>query len=384
MDLLNIYGRQIDALSAEGRCRVLREENISGMRDFTGNDYLGISATGTLERNFLERLSGNPEPPGFTSSASRLLTLRNAEYTELEDTLTTAYGKRALLFNSGYHANTGAVSALSSLPGTLLVSDKLVHASIIDGIRLSKAPFLRFRHNDIESLRQILRREHDNYERIWVITESIFSMDGDQAPLAEIVALKEEFPKMLLYVDEAHGVGVRGATGLGLAEELGLIEEIDLIVGTFGKALASVGAFIVAEQRVREFLVNNARSLIFSTALPPVNIAYSLLTFRAVRMMDSARNHLAKISRRLAEAMEQITGEPNPSTSQIVPWIIGGNERVVKAASLLRDNGFMVMPIRRPTVAPGTERLRFSLSAALTDEDVDALIALLPRIKVQL
>lgn len=377
--MLNDYEDILRELHAASRLRSIPESADSSLIDFTGNDYLGIAATRRVEEEFIRTLTSAGDPAPFTSSASRLLAGRQKEYAELEDSLAGAYGKRALLFNSGYHANAGCVSALA-VPDTLLVTDKLVHASIIDGVRLSRSPFKRFPHNDMARLRRLLAAESGNYKRIWVIVESIYSMDGDEAPLLELVQIKKEYPNVALYVDEAHGLGVRGESGLGLCEELGILNDIDLIILTFGKAAASMGAAALCSPAIHDFLVNSARSFIFSTVLPPVNVAYTLHTFRTLRDMGQQRSHLMNLSRRLREGLEELTGMPNPSTSQIVPWIIGDNRLTVEYAGKLRDAGLLTMPIRRPTVAEGTERIRFSLSATLTENDVERLLHEIKRI----
>jgi len=367
------YEVPLSALASEQRLRVIPGDKPACMTDFTSNDYLGIASEGSLQREFLATFRDADEFPPFTSVASRLLATVQRYYSSLEATLEAAYGMPALLFNSGYHANTGAVSALAARD-TLIVADKLVHASIIDGIRLSGASFKRFAHNDIASLRRILEREAGKYLRQLVIVESVYSMDGDLAPLREIAALKGEFAGMRLYVDEAHGLGVFGPTGLGLCEELGLIDDVDVLVGTFGKALASEGAFVAASPDTIAFLRNSARSFIFSTALAPMNVAYTQHTFTAMRGMAARREHLQALSHRLSRGLSLITGADEVSASQIVPWIVGGNARTVEAARRLRLADILAMPIRRPTVPQGSERLRFSINASLTTTDIDRLL----------
>ena len=198
----------------------------------------------------------------MSSSSSRLLTGNFRVYDTLEERLAAMYGREsALVLSSGYHMNTGILPALCD-KGTLILADKLVHASLIDGIRLSGARCIRYRHQDYSQ----------DCDRIIIVTESIFSMDGDTAPLQRLVEIKRRCGKVMLYVDEAHAVGVRGERGLGLAEECGCIGDIDLLCGTFGKALASVGAYVICDSIIKEYLVNRMRTLIFTTAMPPVNL----------------------------------------------------------------------------------------------------------------
>lgn len=310
----------------------------------------------------------------FTSSASRLLAARQQEYTLLEQLLATLYGRPALLFNSGYHANTGIVPALASGNDTVILADKLVHASIIDGIRLSGAPFERFRHNDLRHLRRLLEKVHAGYDRVLVIVESVYSMDGDSADLDALTALKREFPGMMLYVDEAHAVGVEGPRGLGLAKGCADFDAVDLVVGTFGKALASSGAYCVCSSTVHDILVNSARSFIFSTALPPVTCAWTRFVIEHMLTMDEARAHLRSLGRRLSEGLRAISPSAGIHSGHIQPFVVGDARKVVHLSEQLRHSGVKVLPIRVPTVPPGTERLRISLSAGMSVEDIDRLV----------
>lgn len=369
------YEEILNGLSAEGRLRTIPVGMESGLIDFSSNDYLGLSQ----RRDLAERFVGERNDFKFSSAASRLLASSQHEYRRLEDWLSEAYGKSVLLYNSGYHANVGAVSALAS-SDTLVISDRLVHASIIDGIVLSKAPFRRFRHNDMEQLRRIVAENIDAYKQLLVVTESIFSMDGDEVPLADLVAIKRDFPSVLLYVDEAHAIGVRGGRGLGVGEERGLLEDIDVLVGTFGKACGSMGAFVATSEAIRDYLVNSSRSFIFSTAIAPVNVEWTLFMMQTIEKMSVERECLKSLGVAFRSGLECITGEKNVSSTQIVPWIIGDSVRAVELSKRLRERGFLALPIRKPTVPAGTERIRFSLSAAMSRGDVDNLLAAIEEI----
>lgn len=367
------YSQILENYRLEGRLRAIPAEAGTDVLDLSTNDYLGLSLRHDLTEEFMSQSLRIP----FTSAASRLLASRQREYGELEDWLSAAYGKEALLFNSGYHANTGCVSALSGVKGTAIVADKLVHASIIDGIRLGKAPFRRFLHNDVGSLRRELEKASASAECVWVIVESVYSMDGDMAPLREIAALKASFPKMMLYVDEAHALGVFGAKGLGVCESLGLLPEIDVLIGTFGKACASMGAFAAASRELKDFLLNSARSFIFSTALPPVNVAFTHFMLRKIAGMEAERKHLAEISELFRRRLSALTGLPSVSSSQIVPLMAGGNARALELSESLSKHDILALPIRKPTVPAGTERIRFSLNASLQETDIDHVINVL-------
>lgn len=232
--------RRLPQMTHDGREVVV---NGKRMLNLSSNDYLGLAADRELREEFLKSLTPDTFLP--TSSSSRLLTGNFSVYEELEAELVALFGtEAALVFNSGYHANMGILPAVSNTQ-TLILADKLIHASIIDGIRLSSARCIRYKHNDLSQLKRLLEQNHADYQQIIIVTESIFSMDGDEADLKALVQLKQSYDNVLLYVDEAHAFGVRGEHGLGCAEEAGCIQDIDFLVGTFGKAAASVGAYIV-------------------------------------------------------------------------------------------------------------------------------------------
>lgn len=335
--------------------------------DLCSNDYLGLaSVPDAIPDDFLTLLN----TWHFSSSASRLLSLKQDCHLKLENELESLYSKSVLLFNSGYHANTGCISSLN-IPGMLFLADKLIHASVIDGLMLSRSEFYRWRHNDVDHLRRLIHKYGAGKTGIVIVAEGIYSMDGDEAPLNDIVSLKREFPNLLVYLDEAHSFGVRGERGLGLAEETGVLPEIDILIGTFGKACASSGAFAATSPLLKEWLVNNARSFIFSTALPPICSLWSLLMIKKIVTMKSERLKLAWISKDFRNFITSISGMENPSSSQIVPLILGDVSKAVRMGKLLRDAGICALPIRRPTVPPGGERIRFSLNASLKEAELD-------------
>lgn len=367
----------LQSLSDDNRLRSIPQESEAGILDLSSNDYLSLgSRFDEYREEFLDRF---PDA-AFSSSASRLLSSRQKYHGALEEMLAALYGKPALLFNSGYHANVGCIGALT-LPSTLFICDKLIHASVIDGLRISGAVFKRFPHNDVDKLRQMLEKEAGKFERTVVVVESVYSMDGDETPLAELTALRRLYPGMMLYVDEAHAFGVRGDRGLGIAEEKGLTAEIDLIIGTFGKAAASAGAFAITSPEMKSLLINCARPFIFSTALPPVNIAWSMLMLEKITGMDEERGHLAEISRAFSERLDEISGLTTPSTSQIIPYMTGDAAKALAIAARLREAGILALPIRRPTVPPGGERIRFSLGAGMRMEQFGDLFKVLEEMR---
>lgn len=336
------------------------------MLNLSSNDYLGLASRTDLYDAFFDEWKEKGYP--LSSSSSRLLTGNFTVYGELEQLMAERFGREAaLLFNSGYHANTGILPALAD-KHTLILADKLVHASLIDGILLSGAPFLRYRHNDYNQLEMLLKKHAGQYEQIFIVTESIFSMDGDVADLPRLVELKKSYPDILLYVDEAHAIGVRGKNGLGIAEEQDCIQDIDLLIGTFGKALASMGAYVICSRTIREYLVNCMRPLIFSTALPPIQIAWTRFIFERLPLFGELREKLALTGHLLAGALEGKGGEI--SESHIIPFIVGENKECILKAEELQRKGFYCLPVRPPTVPKGTARIRFSLTAEVTSEQI--------------
>lgn len=360
----------LSELETSGNLRRIPAEESGRIVDLSSNDYLGVAADKALRERFFAETPA--EKLVMSSSASRLLGACQKPYSDFEAQLSHDYGhgRSALLFNSGYHANTGLVSAIAD-KSTLILADRLVHASIIDGIKLSGAPFARFAHNDYEHLKRLLQTKAADYNTVLIIVESVYSMDGDSADLGQIAELKKLHRNALLYVDEAHAVGIHGPGGLGETARLGLTDDVDIIVGTLGKALASMGAYAILTPRLREFMVNKARSLIFSTALPPVQILWSLFVWRHITEADSLRDKLMHLSELLAKAI------PGGAPSHIRPLITGDPVKAVQLSKQLLADGFKVLPIRTPTVPPGTERLRFVLSASIDAADIQRLSGVL-------
>lgn len=371
---MDIAGK-LEQLKQTGNFRTIPPVGAYDGVDFSTNDYLGIAADSCMQRSFMDSEENRLSP--LTSSASRLLASRQEEYAALESRLSELYGGHVLLFNSGYHANTGLVSSLCD-QSTMILADRLVHASIIDGIVLSRAPFARFRHNDYNHLETLLKRDYDRYNRFLVIVEGIYSMDGDKADIELLAGIKRRYPKVALYVDEAHSFGVSGPSGLGLVEsyyrgtpgaERG---EVDVVVGTFGKAIGSYGAFCVSAKPIKEYAINTARSFIFSTALPPISCRWTLWVIDRMVGMDDRREHLSRLGQRLKEVLSAYQS-CGTEASHIQPLILGDPVKAVRLSTTLAEAGFKVLPIRTPTVPPGTERLRFSLSASMGMADIDRL-----------
>lgn len=374
MPYAEIYAGILSELEAENRLRKIpphrRDRKLT---DLCTNDYMGIARRANEWR---QEFSHRFPDIAMSASASRLLASEQEIFYSLEAYLEDKYKKPAILFNSGYHANVGLVTSLN-VAGTLWLADKLIHASVIDGLRMSHAEFLRWNHNDISHLRKILEREHNRHDRIIIVCESVYSMDGDIAPLKEIVSLKDEFNNVMLYVDEAHAIGVFGHEGLGMCVDSGILEKTDILVGTLGKACGSSGAFSITSDIMKAYITNTARSLIFSTAIAPVNAAWSLMMLEKLASMDEERAHLKKISDIFRKGIEQITDTPNPSRSAIVPLMTGNASRGASVSESLEARGILALPIRRPTVPPGGERIRFSLNATLTENQIKDIISII-------
>ena len=380
---MNTFQYQIEQLKAQSQYRVIPDLIHQGryilrdgqkMLNMSSNDYLGLATNEALRQAFLAQYQGVLPP--FTTSSSRLLTGNFPIYTDLEQLIAQRFQREAaLLFNSGYHANLGILPALTTSK-SLILADKLVHASMIDGIRLSQCAFFRYRHNDYEHLKSLLEKNAGKFDRTFIVTESVFSMDGDVADLKYLVQLKKQFPNTYLYVDEAHAIGVYGKNGLGIAERANVIADIDLLVGTFGKALASMGAYVVCDQILKECLINQMRPLIFSTALPPFNVAWTHFIFERLPQFSKERTHLEQLSAFLRQEVEHRT-QIMPSQTCIVPYILGENEATLAKAKVLQEQGYYCLPIRPPTVPKGTSRIRLSLTADMTMDEVKQFVACL-------
>ena len=380
---MDAFKQQLEQLCAQNQYRSIPDLVHQGryitrenrkMLNMSSNDYLGLASNENLRQSFLQQYADNF--PSFTSSSSRLLTGNFPVYTDLEQFIAQRFQREsALLFNSGYHANLGILPALTTTK-SLILADKLVHASMIDGIRLSQCEFFRYRHNDYEHLKSLLEKNAGKFDRTFIVTESVFSMDGDVADLKHLVQLKKQFPNTYLYVDEAHAIGVYGKNGLGIAEQANVIADIDLLVGTFGKALASMGAYVVCDQILKECLINQMRPLIFSTALPPFNVAWTHFIFERLPQFLKERTHLEQLSAFLRQEVEHRT-QIMPSQTCIVPYILGENDATLAKAKDLQEQGYYCLPIRPPTVPKDTSRIRLSLTADMTMDEVKQFVACL-------
>ncbi len=376
---------ELAALEAQSLRRRLREFTSreadtllyggKALHDFSSNDYLGLANEPFLREAATRAVAEH----GFGSGASRLVSGTRSPHVRLEERLAAFKGaEAALTFSSGYAAAVGTLGAIAG-KGDVLVVDKLIHASLVDGARLCGATLRVFPHNDLDRLEHLLgwaRREAPE-GRVIVVTESVFSMDGDRAPLAEIVALKERYGAMLM-LDEAHAIGVIGANGRGLAERLGLAGKVEIQLGTLSKALGGSGGYVCGSRALVELLLNRARAFVYSTAPPPLLAAVALA---AVEFLDSAEGEARRLAlwenlRTFAAAVRP-GATPAKLSSAIIPVVLGEEGAALAASKRLYEAGFFVPAIRYPTVARGAARLRVTLTAAHRPETLRALAAAL-------
>ncbi len=366
----NMY-RSLPAVELAGR-GVVQDKAGKELLDLSSNDYLAIAGDEILREDFFRLF----KPKSFSSSSSRLMSGFNSDTVELEQLIAKDYNREAaLIFSSGYHVNTSILPAIGNSK-TLILADKLVHASLIDGIRLSKCEFRRFEHNNLKALERILESKHAEYSRIIIVSESTFSMDGDKCDLRSLVELKRRFSNVLLYIDSAHDIGTTGKKGLGEPEEQGVINEVDFIVATFGKALASCGAFVVCDGIVKEYLVNKARGFIFSTALSPIQMQWTRFIWEQMPNFTARRTSLAENA---AYFRLQLQGKniQTPSASHIIPIITGQAAETLQKSAALHSAGFHCLAVRPPTVPQNLCRLRLSLNSAMTKQEMDTVLSCL-------
>lgn len=345
--------------------------------NLSSNDYLGLASDLNLAFEFLSDVLHKDNNNKLnadirmSSSGSPLLTGAHLSYVDAENAMEELFNKKALFFNSGFSANSGVISALAT-ENILIIADKLAHASIIDGMMTAKGKCLRYAHNDYEHLEKLLNVHADKYDSVIIVTEAVFSMDGDSCDLKKLVELKHKFHNVYLYVDEAHSFCLYSDNGAGLCHLNQVTDEIDFILTTFGKGLGSQGACILCNETARDYLINTSRSLIFSTALSPLAFAHANFMVKYMQKRNDLRERLHSISSYIHNTLNE-SGYENVSQSQIIPVLTYENEKAVKACAFFKEHGFYAMPIRHPTVPKGKARLRLSLTASLSDDQVEQL-----------
>jgi len=341
--------------------------------NFSGNDYLGLARDPRLA----EAAAQAARLWGVGATASRLVCGTFPLHQRLEAALAGLKGTAAALaMGSGFQTNAGVLAALldpeAAGGAPLVFADRLAHASMYEGLRLAGVRPLRFRHNDLGHLGQLLERHGGPGFRL-ILSESVFSMDGDRADLPGLAALARGHGAFL-YVDEAHATGVLGPAGAGLCAEPAVLGQVDLVMGTFGKALGGYGAFVACADLLRQWLVNRCRGFIYSTALAPPAAAAALAALELLPGLDAPRARLLHSAARVREALRKLGIDTLASDTQIIPAVLGGDADTLAASRLLEARGILAVAIRPPTVPPGTGRLRLALSAAHSDADLDQLV----------
>ena len=362
--------QELKALKEQDQLRTLaRLEGVN----LCSNDYLGLAADIRLKQAVQEALAVTSLTG---STGSRLLSGNSVQWEDAEADFARFSGREAALyFTSGYAANVGLLSTILQ-PQDIVFSDALNHASIIDGIRLSGARKVIYSHTDLAFLEKSLEQHRDQPGSRIIVSESVFSMDGDLAPLQDLMELARRYEAELV-VDEAHATGVFGPEGRGLAAHFGMHKETLAIVHTCSKALGSMGAFVCSGHMLRNYLVNRARTFLFSTAAPPYMALQVTAALRFAREAEAQRKHLLALSNGLNKQLRAAGLNLGASRSQIIPIVLGTNEAAQRVAAFLQSHGFAVRAIRPPTVPPGTARLRISLTAGVTAAETRRLAELL-------
>lgn len=375
----------LNTMREQGRYRYLRRADTADhaqvrrddgriLVNMSSNDYLGLSRHPALA----EATAHTARTIGCGAGASRLVCGTLSLHETLEKRLATLKGTgTALVTGPGFQTNTSVLAALLDRDATgsppLVLVDRLAHASMHDGLKLAGVRQLRFRHNDLSHLSDLLEKHRNHQGPRVILTESVFSMDGDRANLPELVRLAKEH-RALLYVDEAHATGVLGPNGAGLCTDPAIKGQIDVVMGTFGKALGGYGAFVATNSLLHEWLVNRCRGFIYATALPPPVLAAALAALDLLPSLEEERRHLLSLGAVLRAGLHHLGLDSLQSDTQIVPAVTGNDRDTMAAANILEDAGFLVAPIRPPTVPPGTGRLRIALSARHTHDQIHALL----------
>jgi 8-amino-7-oxononanoate synthase len=372
MDVLTQELDDLEARSLRRRLRVVDEVLPGGkvrvagqiLLNLSSNDYLGLAQDPRL----ISAAQAAAAQWGAGAGASRLVVGHLGLHEAVETSLAAFKGtEAAVIFPTGYMANVGTIAALMG-PGDVIFSDRLNHASIYDGIKLSGATLQRFPHRDLKRLSQLLQQAGAARRRL-IVTDSVFSVDGDIAPLNDLVAVKVRYGTWLM-IDEAHATGVLGAKGAGLAEALGLTGQVDIHMGTFSKALGSQGGYVAGDRRLVDYLYNRARSFIYSTALAPPMLGAIDQALKIVVQEPERRLYLARESETFRQSLLSAGLDLLGSETQIIPVLVGENDRALEFAGALKDQGLMAVALRPPTVPPGRARVRFSLSAGHSREDL--------------
>ncbi|MGX6591468.1 aminotransferase class I/II-fold pyridoxal phosphate-dependent enzyme [Cetobacterium ceti] len=357
---LNLIEDELNKLKTENNLRTLKTYS-DNLLNLSSNDYLGLNEDILLRENFYKKYPNLP----LSSSSSRLITGSYSLIMDLENKLEEIYKKPALVFNTGFDGNCCVIETMAN-KNTLILSDKLNHASIHDGIIHSGAKLLRYRHLDLNHLESLLLKYENEYDDILVISETTYSMDGDEVDLKKLTSLKDKYNFQLM-IDEAHSYGVHG---YGIAYNLNLLDKIDFLLIPLGKGGASIGAYLITNKIFKEYLINKGRKFIYTTALPPINVAWNLYILENMNNFKNKITALEDLRVYTKNKIESL-GLETISTSQIISIIIGTNEKTIELCNRLLKKGYLLYPIKEPTVPRGTARLRIGLNPHITKEQIN-------------
>ena len=381
------WARALEALERRGRRRRMRRVDLGEdgrwvvdgrpVIHLSSNDYLGLARHPAV----LEAAEAALRRWGASASSARLIAGNLEPHRELEEALAAFEGtEAALLYSTGYMANVGVISAIVG-PGDAVYSDELNHASLIDGCRQAGATLRTYPHADAGALEAMLAEDEEvaRFRRRLLVTDGLFSMDGDVAPLASLVDIKERYGCWML-VDEAHATGVLGEGGRGSIEQCGMSGRVEFVIATLGKSLGSFGAYVAAERDAIDYLINRSRSFIFTTAPPPSVVAAARAALAVLEAEPERRERLWENIRRMARGLEAIGAGTMGSTTQIFPLLVGGDAETMAFSDALLEAGLFAQGIRPPTVPKGTARLRLTVTAALESGEIDRALEILEKV----
>ena len=364
--------RSLHSLVPQDAVHIVQEGR--SLLNFSNNDYLGLSKHPTLIQTAQEYISHY----GTGATASRLVTGTYDIHEQVEQQLAAACGRESsLLFNSGFQANSTILPLLVDRQ-SLVLCDRLVHNSILQGVLSSKAKLSRYRHNDLCNLEDLLQQARQkSYSRILIASETVFSMDGDISDVDKLIRLAKKYDA-ILYLDDAHAVGVMGENGMGLASHH---PDIDVVIGTFGKAFGSAGAYVTCSHLIRDYLINFCPGFIYTTGLPPGTVGAIAAALTLIPTLNLERQYLAQTAASLRSQLHQLGFDTGASCSHIIPLMIGDEVKTLRLAQWLKEHGMLAIAIRPPTVAPGTARIRLALSSAHTSNQISDLMSCLESFK---
>ncbi|MEQ8525519.1 8-amino-7-oxononanoate synthase [Gracilimonas sp.] len=358
--------RELVRVEPEPQGASIKKEGKS-ILNFCSNDYLGLATHPKVIKKSLEYARRY----GAGSTASRLVSGNFTIHEELESRLALVFDvEAALVFNTGFQANATILSTLADR-NSLILADNKVHNSLLQGAILSRSDLQRYDHNDYLHLEKLLEKaQKKSYNRIWIVSETVFSMDGDQSDVKRLIDLAEKYDA-LLFSDDAHALGVLGEKGLGLNYGK---KGIHVSLGTFGKAFGAFGAFVACSQQLKDYLINFCPGFIYTTALPPAVIGALEASLELIPTMDAERKHIYELTQYFKKEIQQSGFETGDSNSQIIPVIVGDEKETISVSHQLENNGILATAIRPPTVSPGFSRIRITITAKHQKEDLDKLL----------